>query len=117
ARGLDFLPAVTTPNELRSATRGFEGPVAVAPAHEFGGSSYLGWLAQAFGGVDLVPFGGIGSDTAPQYLEQGALAVIVDKGLFPDEPDPEAHTVIGMRAEALVELCASVVVGERQSKS
>jgi len=117
ARGLDVLCAVTTPNELRSATRTYEGPVAVAPAYGLGGPSYVGWLATAFDGTEIIALGGVGSDTAPQYLEAGAVAVVVDTGLFPDEPDPEANAVIGVRAEALVELCASAVVGERQSQT
>jgi len=116
ARGLDVLCAVTTPNELRSASRTHHGPVAVAPAYGLGGPDYVGWLARAFD-TEIVALGGVGSDTAPQYLEAGAVAVVVDTGLFPDEPDPEANTVISIRAEALVELCASVVVGERQSVS
>ncbi|MCA9687731.1 MAG: hypothetical protein KC457_36570, partial [Myxococcales bacterium] len=69
ARGLDVLPSVSTPNELRSATRTLEGPVAIAPAAGLGGPSYVGWLAQAFETKDLVAMGGVGSDTAPQYLE------------------------------------------------
>lgn len=115
ARGLDVLCAVATPNELRSAARTYGGPVAVAPAYGLGGPEYVGWLSRAFAGTELIALGGVGSDTAPQYLEAGAVAVVVDTGLFPDEPDPEANAIIGVRAEALVELCASVVVGERQS--
>jgi len=117
ARGLDVLPSVTTANELRSARRDYDGMIAIAPAQAVGGPAYVGWLAKSVGDTSLVAFGGIGSDTAPQYLEDGAVAVVVDKGLFPDEPDPEANAVIGMRAEALVELCASAVAGERQSVS
>jgi hypothetical protein len=41
---------------------------------------------------------------------------VVDRGLFPDTLDPEANAVIGMRAMALVELCADVQVGERASR-
>ncbi|MBX3269788.1 MAG: hypothetical protein KF729_05985 [Sandaracinaceae bacterium] len=110
ARGIDVLPSVATPNELRSATRTLEGPIAISPASGLGGPEYVAWLARAFGVRDLVAMGGIGSDSAPQYLERGAIAVVVDKGLFPDEPDPEANAIISVRAEALVELCASVIV-------
>jgi len=37
--------------------------------------------------------------------------VVVDRGLFPEKPDPEANEIISVRAEALVELCTSVVTG------
>lgn len=117
ARGLDVLPSVATPNELRSATRTMDGPVAISPAGGLGGPRYVGWLANAFENRELVAIGGVGSDNAPQYLERGAMAVIVDTGLFPHEPDPEANTIISVRAEALVELCAHVVVGDRPSNA
>ncbi len=117
ARGLDFVPSVTTPNELCSARRVHDGLVAIAPAKMAGGPEYVGWLARATGDARLVAFGGVGSDTAPLYIERGAVAVIVDEGLFPDEPDPEANAVIGMRAEALVELCAHAVAGPHQGAS
>ena len=115
ARGLDIVPSVTTPNELHQASRVHDGPIAVVPAAGLGGADHLGWLHRTFPDVALVPFGGIGSDTAPHYLEQGASAVVIDRGLFPSEMDPESAAVITMRAEALVELCADLVLGERQS--
>lgn len=115
ARGLPIVPSVSTPNELHQASRVHDGPIAVAPASGLGGPEYVGWLARAFPNVPLVAFGGIGSDTAPQYLEHGAAAVVVDRGLFPPEMDPESATIIGVRARALVELCAEITPGQRQS--
>ena len=115
ARGLDVLCAVATPNELRSATRTHSASIAIAPAIGLGGPDYIAALARAFADVPLIAMGGIGSDSAPQYLEAGAVAVVVDTGLFPSELDPEANAVISVRAEALVELCASVVMRARQS--
>ncbi|HJL14006.1 MAG TPA: bifunctional 4-hydroxy-2-oxoglutarate aldolase/2-dehydro-3-deoxy-phosphogluconate aldolase [Sandaracinaceae bacterium LLY-WYZ-13_1] len=115
ARGLDVIPSVSTPNEIHNAARVHDGPLGVIPAHGLGGPDYVGWLHTAFPGTELVAMGGVGSDTAPQYLEEGAAAVIVDTGLFPDEMDPESAAIIGVRAGALVELCADAVPGERQS--
>ena len=115
ARGIEVIPSVSTPNELHSATRAYVGPVGVLPASGLGGPEFLGWLARAFPNVDLIAIGGVGSDTAPQYLEEGVTAVIVDTGLFPRELDPESEAIISVRAGALVELCASAVTGERLS--
>jgi 2-dehydro-3-deoxyphosphogluconate aldolase / (4S)-4-hydroxy-2-oxoglutarate aldolase len=115
SRGLDVFPGVSTPNELRQASQTHEGPILVVPAEGLGGPDYIGWLHQAFPQVEVVAFGGVGSDNAPQYLERGASGVIVDKGLFPAEMDPESATIITVRAGALLELCADAVFGERQS--
>jgi len=116
-RGVEIVPSVSTPNELWQASRIHAGPIAIAPAEGLGGVDYLGWLHRAFPAVDLVAFGGIGSDRAPQYLEHGAAAVVVDRGLFPPEMDPESAAVITVRASALVELCADAIVGQRQSQA
>lgn len=111
ARGVDVLCSVTTPNELHRVARTHEGPLVIAPADGLGGPSYIESLARTFDDTPLIAMGGIGSDSAPLYLEAGAIAVVIDTGLFPAELDPEANAVIGVRAEALVELCASVVTG------
>ncbi len=115
ARGVEIVPSVTTPNELHQATRVHHGPIAIAPAEGLGGAEQVGWMHRVFPGAELVAFGGIGPDTAPHYLEHGASAVVIDKGLFPAEMDPESAPVITMRAEALLELCADIVPGQRQS--
>jgi 2-dehydro-3-deoxyphosphogluconate aldolase/(4S)-4-hydroxy-2-oxoglutarate aldolase len=115
ARGVEIVPAVTTANELHHASRAHDGPIAIAPAEGLGGAEHVGWLHRVFPSAELVAFGGIGPDAAPHYLEHGASAVVVDKGLFPAEMDPESAAVITMRAEALRELCADIIPGERQS--
>ncbi|GAB5543627.1 MAG: hypothetical protein SangKO_033870 [Sandaracinaceae bacterium] len=115
ARGLDVIPSVTTPNEVHTAARIHDGPISVIPAHGLGGPEYFGWLSTAFPEAKLIAFGGVGSDNAPQYLEHGARAVIVDTGLFPAEMDPDSAMIVSVRAGALVELCAEVVPGKRQS--
>ena len=116
ARGIEVFPSVSTPNEVYAVTRSYEGPIGILPAHGLGGPEYLRFLSTAFAGQAFFAYGGVGSDTAPQYLENGASAVIVDRGLFPRELDPESEAIISVRAEALVELCMSVVTGERQSQ-
>jgi 2-dehydro-3-deoxyphosphogluconate aldolase/(4S)-4-hydroxy-2-oxoglutarate aldolase len=115
ARGVDVIPSVMTPNEIFSTSLVYEGPLTVLPAAGLGGPDYFSWLCSVFPGVPLVAFGGVGSDTAPLYLERGVSSVVVDTGLFPEEMDPEAAAVVSMRASALVELCAHALPGDRQS--
>ena len=115
ARGIDVIPSVTTPNEIHNVVRIYDGPLGVVPAAGLGGPAYFGWLHATFPGAELVAFGGIGTDSAPQYLEHGAAGVGVDTGLFPEELDPESAIIITARAGALVELCADATPGERQS--
>jgi 2-dehydro-3-deoxyphosphogluconate aldolase/(4S)-4-hydroxy-2-oxoglutarate aldolase len=112
ARGLDVLPSVYTPNELHGASRIHVGPLAINPAPS---PEYVAWLHALYPELELVAMGGIGSDSAPQYLEQGASAVVVDKGLFPEDTDPHSAAIISVRAGALVELCAHVVMGDQKS--
>ncbi len=114
-RGLEIIPSVATPTELLMASRAHEGPIAVWPAEALGGLAYLEHMARIRPGVAVVAAGGIGSDRAPQYLEAGAAAVVVDTGLFPEDMDPASSDVIKVRAGALVEMCAEVVTGTRAS--
>src|SRR4029079_6102026 len=103
ARGLDVLPSISTPNELHGTARIHIGPIAINPAQS---TESVAWLHTVYPTLELVAMGGVGSDNAPQYLERGASAVIVDKGLFPEDVDPESARIISVRAGALVELCA-----------
>jgi 2-dehydro-3-deoxyphosphogluconate aldolase/(4S)-4-hydroxy-2-oxoglutarate aldolase len=115
-RGLGIVPAVATPTELLVASRGHEGPIAIHPAGVLGGRELVARLARVRPSVPLVASGGIGPDQAPQYLEAGAAAVVVDVGLFPSDEDATSLEVITVRASALVEMCGSAVPGARASR-
>ena len=115
-RGLAIVPSVATATELLAASRGHEGPIAVYPAGTIGGTELVARLARLRPAVSLVAMGAIGPDHAPQYLEAGAAAIVIDSGLFPSDNDPASLQVISVRAEALVEICAEAVPGGRASK-
>lgn len=108
-RGIAVIAGAATPTEVaRGAALGAD-QVSVFPAGAFGGPDYVAMLHQHFPGVDLLAAGGVDVENAPAFLEAGAAAAIVDRGVFPDSSEPAALEVITARAEALSEVCAEVV--------
>lgn len=114
-RGLEIVPCVATPTEFLAATRAHEGPVGVWPASMLGGPEFIRLIVGLRPSVPVVALGGIGPDGAPQYIEAGACAVVVDTGLFPEDLDPSSSQIIAVRAGALAEMCDAAIQGERQS--
>lgn len=114
-RGLEIVPSIATPTELVAASRAHEGPIGVWPAGMLGGHEYTRRLKGLRPSISLVALGGIGPDVAPQYIEAGAAAVVVDIGLFPADLDPSSAQIIAVRAGALVEMCDEAVPGKRAS--
>jgi 2-dehydro-3-deoxyphosphogluconate aldolase/(4S)-4-hydroxy-2-oxoglutarate aldolase len=105
-RNLTVIASAATPTEI--ARCAMLGPdfICASPISAFGGHRYMAWLRAQFPALPLIAGGDIGIDEAPAYLEAGAAAVIVDRGLFPSEDDAAALEVITMRAQALSEVCA-----------
>jgi len=105
-RGVVVIAGAATPTEV--ARCAMEGPdlIAVNPAAAMGGPAYVKQLSRQMEHLPLAVTGGVDVDTAPSYLEAGAVAAIVDTGLFPQDEDPSATEVITMRALALTEVCA-----------
>ncbi|MEM6956789.1 MAG: hypothetical protein AAF645_13935, partial [Myxococcota bacterium] len=73
-----------------------------------GGERYFEKVASSFPERPLLVSGGISVENAPNFLELGARAAVVDTGVFPDTNDPSAVEVITRRAAALTEICAEV---------
>lgn len=115
-RGLAIVPSAATATELLVASRGHEGPIAIYPAGAIGGTELIERMVRLRPAVPLVAMGAIGPDLAPQYLEAGAAAIVIDSGLFPSDNDPASLQVITMRAEALVEVCADAMPVVRASR-
>lgn len=72
--GAEVLPGVFSPTDVGRALEFGLGIVKLFPAAALG-VGYLGALAGPFPGVDVVAVGGIGADTAGDWLAAGALAV------------------------------------------
>lgn len=83
--GIAVIPGALTPTEVWRAHNLGADAVKVFPASMFG-PSYLEALAGPLPGIRLVPTGSIDASTIGSYLEAGAFAVGVGRGLV----DPKA---------------------------
>jgi 2-dehydro-3-deoxyphosphogluconate aldolase / (4S)-4-hydroxy-2-oxoglutarate aldolase len=108
-RGLTVGVGASTPTEVSRAAALGADLVSVFPAGTLGGPEYLAMLHRHFSHVGLLAAGGVDVDKAPAYLESGAVAAVVDRGLFPDSTEPAALEIITARAMALTEVCSEVV--------
>ena len=107
-RGLTVIAGGATPTELARCIAAEPDLVTVHPAGLIGGVEYVKEIVQQFPGVEIVASGGVDVENAPSYLEVGAAAAIVDRGLFPQDEDPAAVEVITMRANAMIEVVAEI---------
>lgn len=103
ARGLDVIAGAMTPTEIHAALEAGADAVAVDPAGILG-PAYFAEMAKRFRGARLLA-AGVDIESAPRFLELGAVGVIVDRGIFPQTREPAALEVISARARALVEVC------------
>lgn len=78
--GADVLPGVFSPSDVGRALECGLAIVKLFPAAVLR-PAYLGALAGPFPGVEVVAVGGIGVDTAGEWLDAGALAVGLGSGL------------------------------------
>lgn len=115
ARGLTVIAGAATPTELLRCAGARPDLIAIHPAACLGGPSYLRSLKDDFPELSLAVSGGVDVESAPAYLEAGAMCAIVDRGVFPEAADPAAAEVITMRALALTEVCSEVMGVERIS--
>jgi len=115
ARGLAVVAGAATPTELLRCAGAEPDLIAIHPAAGLGGPNYLKSLTDDFPDLSLAAAGGVDVESAPSYLEAGAVAAIVDRGVFPEADDPAAAEVITMRALALTEVCSEVLGRERIS--
>ncbi|MFH1812030.1 MAG: bifunctional 4-hydroxy-2-oxoglutarate aldolase/2-dehydro-3-deoxy-phosphogluconate aldolase [Pseudomonadota bacterium] len=113
-RGMVVIVGAATPTEVVVASRASD-LVNVFPAQALGGPDYLATLRAHFPHIPLVVSGGVNVDSAPSYLEAGALAVIVDQGLVPEDDDATSGEVIEARAMAMVEVCDVASSAEREA--
>ena len=108
-RGLTVIAGAATPTEVAMCARAEPDLVTIFPAGYLGGPPYLRALVQRFPALPLSASGGIDVENAPSFLEAGAQAIFVDRGVFPRSEDPAALEVITARASALTEVCTQAV--------
>lgn len=107
-RGLLCVAGAATPSEISAAASWSPDLLQVFPAGFLGGPQYFHVLKRNFPHLQLVAGGGVDVDTGPNYLEAGAAAIVIDRGLIPEKREAEADAIIVARAAALVEVCNEV---------
>jgi 2-dehydro-3-deoxyphosphogluconate aldolase/(4S)-4-hydroxy-2-oxoglutarate aldolase len=79
--GVAVLPGALTPTEVLQAWQAGADIVKVFPAGALGGASYIKALKAPFPQIDLIPTGGVSVDTAPAFIQAGAIALGVGADL------------------------------------
>lgn len=116
--GLAVIAGAGTVTEVHRAWRYTPDGVAIYPAAHLGGPPFLKLLAREFPEIPICAIGGVDVEIGPAYLEAGASAIILDKGLFPmGERDADSEAIITARTSALVELCSELGLSEAISPS
>ncbi len=108
-RGLTVVAGACTPTEVQLALRAGADLVSLHPLGHPGGEKIFDAMKHTFRDVPLLVSGGIDVENAPAFLEAGAAAAIVDRGVFPESTESAATEIITMRAAALVEVCSEVL--------
>jgi 2-dehydro-3-deoxyphosphogluconate aldolase/(4S)-4-hydroxy-2-oxoglutarate aldolase len=102
--GLPALVGALTPTEVVAASLAGAAAVKLFPA-SLGGPAYLRALREPFPDCPFVPFGGVDTDSVPEYFAAGALAVGVGAPLLGDAP--RGGDLDGLRERAQVFLAAA----------
>jgi 2-dehydro-3-deoxyphosphogluconate aldolase/(4S)-4-hydroxy-2-oxoglutarate aldolase len=104
--GVPVLAGALTPSEVVAANTGGAVGVKLFPA-SLGGPTYLGALRDPFPHTDFIPVGGVDADSAPAYLERGAIAVGVGSPLLGDALRGGELSALRDRAAAFLSAVAS----------
>lgn len=99
---IPVLCGALTPTEIVTAVGLGVDAVKIFPASTMG-PGYFKDLRAPFPDVPLVPVGGVGADTVPAYLTNGAIAVGVASPLCGDAPDGGDLDGLRLRARSFLE--------------
>ncbi|MEL7511157.1 MAG: bifunctional 4-hydroxy-2-oxoglutarate aldolase/2-dehydro-3-deoxy-phosphogluconate aldolase [Cyanobacteria bacterium J06554_3] len=107
-QSLPIIPGAMTPTEIVTAWRAGAASVKVFPISALGNAAYIRSLQDPLGPIPLVPTGGVTSETAPDLIAAGAIAVGLSTALFPkDEVRQKNWTAIEARSRYLLALLRS----------
>lgn len=98
--GVEPIPGVLTPTELRRATLLGAESVKVFPAGPMGGPRFVAALRGPFPEIGLLPTGGVEIDEIPAYLDAGADAVGLGGSLVGRRPPATDDDLDDLRARA-----------------
>jgi 2-dehydro-3-deoxyphosphogluconate aldolase/(4S)-4-hydroxy-2-oxoglutarate aldolase len=83
AHSLPLIAGAMTPTEIVTAWRAGAASVKVFPISALGNGAYIRSLLGPLGAIPLVPTGGVTSESAPELIAAGAVAVGLSTALFP----------------------------------
>lgn len=83
AQSLPIVAGAMTPTEIMTAWRAGATSVKVFPISTLGNGAYIRSLLGPLGSIPLVPTGGVTTDSAPDLIAAGAVAVGLSTALFP----------------------------------
>lgn len=107
ARDIPMVAGAMTPTEILTAWRAGAASVKVFPISALGDANYIRSLRGPLNGIPLVPTGGVTSESAPEMLAAGAVAVGLSTALFPAAEVVSADwTAIEARSRYLLALLA-----------
>ena len=110
SRGLTVISGAWTPTEVGASLQAGADFVSLHPLGTHpGGKAYYEVIARMYPETRFLVSGQVGVQNAPDYLELGAAAAIVDRGVFPEANEPSALEIITARAVALVEVCTDAL--------
>jgi 2-dehydro-3-deoxyphosphogluconate aldolase/(4S)-4-hydroxy-2-oxoglutarate aldolase len=109
ALGVEPVPGIATATELLHAQALGARVVKVFPAATLGGPAFVRALRSPFPDVGLVAVGGVVVEDIGSYLDAGADAVALGRGLVGDEPPADQAAL-----EALAERAAAAAAAARR---
>ncbi len=80
---LPMIAGAMTPTEIITAWRAGAASVKVFPISSLGNSAYIRSVLGPLGSIPLIPTGGVTSESAPDLIKAGAVAVGLSTALFP----------------------------------
>jgi 2-dehydro-3-deoxyphosphogluconate aldolase/(4S)-4-hydroxy-2-oxoglutarate aldolase len=107
-RGIAIYPGGLTPTELHTGWRLGATAVKLFPASAVG-PGYIGQLRGPFPDLGVVPSGGVAIDTAPDWIEAGAVAVSLGGPLLGDAFKGGDLGLLRARAHRVSRLVAEAV--------
>ena len=108
-QNIPMITGAMTPTEIMAAWRAGAASVKVFPISALGNAGYVRSLCGPLGSIPLVPTGGVTSETAPELLKAGAVAVGLSTALFPArEVEIADWTAIEARSRYLLTLLGSL---------
>ncbi|MEL6813854.1 MAG: bifunctional 4-hydroxy-2-oxoglutarate aldolase/2-dehydro-3-deoxy-phosphogluconate aldolase [Cyanobacteria bacterium J06598_3] len=106
---IPMIAGAMTPTEILLAWRAGAASVKVFPISALGNAHYIRSVLGPLGPIALVPTGGVTSESAPDLMAAGAVAVGLSTALFPKaEVEKEDWAAIEARSRYLLTLLSDI---------